>query len=874
MTSNEIRKSFLDFFREKGHHIVPSAPVIPLDDPTLLFTNAGMNQFKDIFLGTRQKLHPRIADSQKCIRVSGKHNDLEEVGRDTYHHTFFEMLGNWSFGDYFKAEAIGWAWELLTGVWNLPKERLWATVFAGDAADGVPADDEAAAEWRNRTDIDPQRILPFGKKDNFWEMGETGPCGPCSEIHYDRGPEFCDNRTPGHRCGVNSGCARYIELWNLVFIQYNRDEQGRLSPLPAKHVDTGAGFERVVSVLQNKSSNYDIDLFVPLLEEISRITGLPYGDGEKGVAFRVLCDHIRTLSFAIADGAIPGNEGRGYVLRRVLRRAARFGRVLSMHEPFIHKLVKPLIESMGDAYPEIRARRPHIERVIRAEEESFGRTLDRGIELFDEMAANALSSGTKIFPGRDAFLLHDTYGFPLDLTQLMAQEKNLQVDDAAFEEEMSAQRERSSRSREVAYETLDAGLLSGKASVFVGYEKDEVSTRVVHSEAEKLVLAETPFYAESGGQVGDTGVIENERFRFEVQNTRNVGEHIVHFGRLVSGTAPAVQEDVIARIDTSKRRATERNHTVTHLLHRSLRDLLGEHVHQAGSLVTADYMRFDFTHFEKVTDDQVRQLEAAVNEKILENRPVDWRILPLQQAKEMGATALFGEKYGEQVRMVEVSGFSRELCGGTHVRATGEIGPFVINGESAVAAGVRRFECLTGTRALAYLQDKSQSLQRTADLLGCRPEEVFERLEKIILERKNLDRELAKLKQSSSKELIKEIIEGARQIEGIQLAAARVEVSSVDDLKACADLLRDGLGSGVGVLAAALGDKANFVCVVTRDVIDGRGLKAGDIVKRVAALAGGSGGGSPHMALAGAKEVDKIELALSQCGEIVRGLIH
>ncbi len=449
MKSSELRQSFLDFLKGKGHHIVPSAPVVPQDDPTLLFTNAGMNQFKDIFLGARQITHLRVADSQKCIRVSGKHNDLEEVGRDTYHHTFFEMLGNWSFGDYFKKEAIAWAWELLTEVWKLPKEKLYATIFEGDQADNVPRDDEAADEWKRQTDIQPDHILAFGKKDNFWEMGETGPCGPCSEIHIDRGPEFCDNDDPAHVCQVNGGCARYIELWNLVFIQYNRDETGALHPLPASHVDTGAGFERLVAVIQKKASNYDTDLFTPILTQISDLTGKPYSDGEEGVAFRVIADHLRALSFAIADGAIPGNEGRGYVLRRILRRAARFGRVLEMHEPFIYKLLHSLVQVMGDAYPEIVQRKEYIARVIRAEEESFGRTLDRGIEIFEQKAADVLQSSETVFPGDDAFVLHDTFGFPLDLTQLMAEEKGLTVDVAGFNTEMEKQRQRSSRAHSV-----------------------------------------------------------------------------------------------------------------------------------------------------------------------------------------------------------------------------------------------------------------------------------------------------------------------------------------------------------------------------------------------------------------------------------------
>ncbi len=870
MTSQEIRQSFLDFFKSKNHHIVPSAPVVPQDDPTLLFTNAGMNQFKDVFLGLRQRQWARVADSQKCIRVSGKHNDLEEVGRDTYHHTFFEMLGNWSFGDYFKAEAIEWAWELLTGVWHLPADKLYATVFAGDELDKVPGDEEAAEYWASRTAIDPAHILRFGKKDNFWEMGESGPCGPCSEIHIDRGPGFCTNTDPGHVCAVNSGCARFIELWNLVFIQYNRDEEGVLNTLPARHVDTGAGFERLVSVLQKTRSNYDIDLFVPIIAEISRVTGRPYGEGEEGVAFRVLCDHIRALSFAIADGAIPGNEGRGYVLRRILRRAARFGRLLGMREPFIYKLVKPLADSMGEAYPELRQRQSHIERVIRSEEESFGRTLDRGIEIFEEKAA---ASPGGVLSGRDAFLLHDTYGFPLDLTQLMAAEKNLSVDVAGFEAEMEEQRQRSSRARDVSYEKIEVDAVMGEGSQFRGYQVDILETELIHYEPGRIVLRESPFYAESGGQVGDRGEIGNDHFRFAVETTKHVGEHIVHFGELREGSAPVPGERVEASIDAERRRATERNHTVTHLVHRALRTVLGEHVQQAGSLVAPDYMRFDFTHFEKMSAEQIRAVEDIVNREILQNRPVHWQVMPIEEAKALGAMALFGEKYGDEVRMVEVQDFSRELCGGTHVRATGEIGLFVLRGESAIAAGVRRLECLTGESARAWLQGRADIAAQSAVLLGCRDEEVVERLERLQQERKALEGEMRKLRHSTSRDIVGELVRGAHKVAGISVAAAQIEAAGVDELKQTADLLREGLQSGVGVLAAVIGDKVQFVCVVTKDLVEGRKLKAGDIVREIAAVAGGSGGGSPHMALAGARDAGKIAEALNGVEKIIAEMI-
>ncbi len=873
MTSQEIRQSFLDFFRSKEHHIVPSAPVVPQSDPTLLFTNAGMNQFKDIFLGNRKRTHKRIADSQKCIRVSGKHNDLEEVGRDTYHHTFFEMLGNWSFGDYFKEEAIAWAWELLTDVWKLPKDQLYATVFGGDEVDGLERDTETAEMWKKMTDLDPSHLLFFGKKDNFWEMGETGPCGPCSEIHIDLGADF-DKPADAGKSGVNSGSARFIELWNLVFIQYNRDSSGKLHLLPAKHVDTGAGFERLVAVLQNKKSNYATDLFLPIRVEIASLTGRdPQSGGEIEVGFNVLSDHIRALTFAIADGAIPGNEGRGYVLRRLLRRAARFGRVLGMQKPFIYQLVAPLVSVMGEAYPEIKERQKHIERIIHAEEESFNQTLDRGIDIFESKAQQAIGKGEKIFSGADAFLLHDTYGFPLDLTQLMAAEKGLQVDADAFQREMEKQRQRSAAARETVYATIEVdAALDG--SEFVGYVSDEVATQVVLADKERIILRETPFYAESGGQIGDRGWIENEQMKFQVEDTKQIGEHIVHFGRLQSGRLPAVGAGVTARIDSARRRATERNHTVTHLLHRALREVLGEHVHQAGSLVHSDYLRFDFTHFEKVSEPDLRRIERIVNERILENRRVSWQILPFKEATSKGAMALFGEKYGETVRMVEVDDFTRELCGGTHVRATGEIGEFVIVNESAVGSGIRRIEAITGFSVYEYLRSREEMLRQASLILGCPTEELPQRVRSLMQERKELDNEVHDLRQATSRVKVTDLVKQAAQVGDVKVVAGLVASKDIDDLKSTADQLRDAMQSGIGVLAAEMDGKANFVCVVTRDLIDRYHLHAGDIVKQVAKIAGGGGGGSPHMATAGAKNSDKLNDAISQVGRIVQSTLE
>lgn len=864
MTAKEIRNSFLEFFRSKKHRIVPSSPVVPQDDPTLLFINAGMNQFKDVFLGTGKRDYTRVADSQKCIRVSGKHNDLEQVGRDGYHHTFFEMLGNWSFGDYYKKEAIAWAWELLTQVWQLPKDKLYATVFRDD--------DEAAELWPQVTDIDPSHILRFHEKDNFWEMGDTGPCGPCSEIHIDRGPGYCDSTDPNHVCSVNQGCARYIELWNLVFIQFNRNDSGGLEPLPSRHVDTGAGFERLVSVMQNKRTNYDTDIFLPILQRIQEITGKSYTDvGETGVAFRVLADHIRTLSFAIADGAIPANEGRGYVLRRILRRAARFGRVLGMREPFFYQLVTPLVDSMGEAYPELVARHQHISRVIRAEEENFGKTLDRGIEIFEEKAAKGSQNGNKIFSGSDAFLLHDTYGFPLDLTQLMAEEKGLSVDVAAFQAEMEQQKERSRVASAFATSTTLADFNVGSlaATEFIGYSVDQTATEVMAYSDGKMILQKTPFYAESGGQIGDSGIIAGPDFEFQVADTRKMGDHYLHIGMLKRGQAPAPGLKVQAIINSDLRRATERNHTATHLLHKALRTVLGEHVQQAGSLVRPDYLRFDFTHFEKVGPEDLRKIEMLVNDSIMRNYSVEWQILSFDHAKARGAMALFGEKYGETVRMIEVDNYSRELCGGTHVRGTGEIGLFIITGESAVAAGIRRIEAVTGLASLHLYHIKNNALLQLAHTLACPPDDLGTRVEAILTERRSLEQEVRHLKQHTSKSEIAQLIKTAHTLKDFKVVAARVVSSNVDDLRDMADALREQLKSGVGVLGTVFENKVSLVCVVTQDLIDGRKLNAGQIVRQVAQVAGGSGGGKPHMALAGAREPEKLELALFQVPEII-----
>ena len=869
MTSKEIRQSFLDFFKKYDHQIVPSAPVVPMDDPTLLFTNAGMNQFKDVFLETGSRPYSRAADSQKCIRVSGKHNDLEEVGHDTYHHTFFEMLGNWSFGDYYKEEVIAWAWELITKVWGLPKHNLYATVFRED--------DEAEMLWKKVTDIDPSHVMRFNEKDNFWEMGVTGPCGPCSEIHIDLGEGFCDKQhIPGHQCGVNAGCARFIELWNLVFIQFNRDETGALSPLPKKHVDTGMGFERISAVIQRVDSNYKTDVFTPIMNSITDLTGKsPLEDRSLQPTFSVIADHIRALSFAITDGALPSNEGRGYVLRRLLRRAARYGRNLDMREPFIYKLVSTLANTMGEAYPELSERAQHTTSVIKVEEERFNEVLDRGIEIFNQLAETADKKGHKILAGPDVFKLYDTFGFPLDLTQLMAREKGLSVDEAGFQEEMNKQRQRARDSHHFVHMGIAEWnvLTEGSDSKFIGY-KTTASQSVIRKfrmEGDQitLLLDQTPFYGESGGQVGDKGTIQGKGFRINITDTQKEGDQILHLGEFIEGNS-ITQPEVTASLAADNRLSTARNHTATHLLHKALKEVLGDHVNQAGSLVEPERLRFDFTHFEAMTPDQINEVEWRVNASVRKNMSVETSQHSIAEAKAKGATALFGEKYGEIVRVVQIEDYSMELCGGTHIHATGEIGYFRILGEEGIAAGVRRIEAATGEKADHLLREEKKLIAETAQLLKCRPDEIESRIRALIEDRKNWEKKYKKAMQSQAGSQLDTWIQNAVEAAGIRIVSEKIDVESVDELRTIGDQLRGQMKSGVGVLGAVIGDKVNILCVVTDDLIKSKNLKAGDIVKTVSQLVGGSGGGKPHLALAGGKETDKVDEALKQVPEIVQ----
>lgn len=865
MTSSEIREDFFRFFEGKGHTRVPSAPVVPQDDPTLLFTNAGMNQFKDVFLGTGRREYTRAVDTQKCIRVSGKHNDLEEVGFSCLHHTFFEMLGNWSFGDYFQREAIAWAWELLTEVWKLPRERLWATVFGGDAALGLELDEEAEKLWTEVTDLPPERVLRFGKEDNFWEMGETGPCGPNSEIHYYLGDDLSAQSAEG----VNSDDPNYIEIWNLVFIQFNREEDNHLEPLLDKHVDTGMGFERICSLLQGVRSNYDTDLFQPIIEAIGEITRKPYGD-EHRAAMQVIADHIRALTFAIAEGTLPSNEGRGYVLRRILRRASRFGRTLDMHEPFLYRLTSTVADVMGKVFPEILQQAQHVALVVKSEEEGFGKTLDRGIEIFEEVSRKG-----RIL-GEDAFRLYDTYGFPLDLTQLMAAEKGLEVDVAGFEREMAVQQTRSREAaRTVSQGVVQEGFLPKRHSKFVGYETlsaqaGVVAWRTAGEGILDLYLDVTPFYAEAGGQVGDRGRISNDDVVFQVEDTFRVGEGIVHRGRLMQGELEDLTDArVKAEVNGEQRLDTARNHTATHLVHDALRRVLGRHVQQAGSLVAPDRLRFDFTHFTGVETGQMEEVEGIVNDVTRRDLAVEVSYAELEAAKEMGATMLFTAKYGDVVRVVRVGDFSLELCGGTHVQSTGQIGILRLVAEAGVAAGVRRIEALTGRGMERVLRRERTTLAELEGLLDAQMPDLPGRVSDLLSRNRELERELLDLRRKTAGAAMDDLVHGALEVDGTWVVAAEVEIVDMASFRDMADGLRAALGSGVGVLGTNLDGKASLIAVVSDDLIR-RGVQAGAVVKEVARVVGGGGGGRPHMAQAGGRHPEKINQALALVPEIVR----
>ncbi len=873
-TTARIRSDFLDFFRGKGHEIVPSAPLVPANDPTLLFTNSGMVQFKDVFLGAEKRANPRAADVQRCLRAGGKHNDLDSVGYTARHHTFFEMLGNWSFGDYFKKEAIAWAWELLTETWKLPKDRLLVTVYH--------TDDEAYALWHDMIGIPAERIVRIGDNkgapyasDNFWQMADTGPCGPCTEIFYDHGPEHFGG-PPG---SPDEDGDRFIEIWNLVFMQFDKQPDGTLVPLPAPCVDTGMGLERLAAVLQHVHSNYEIDLFDALIRKASELTGTP---DLQNKSLRVIADHIRACSFLIVDGVLPSNEGRGYVLRRIIRRALRHGWMLGVREPFFHKLVGTLDALMGEAYPELPAARQTVERALLAEEERFAETLDAGMKIFDDVAAK--SDGT--IPGADAFRLYDTYGFPLDLTQDIARERGLAVDIAGFDTAMEKQRETARAAGKFGGGlTIPAELVAQlQPTHFIGYDQVESGVdgarvvailkdgrpvqRIEVGEEAAILLDETPFYAESGGQVGDTGVLSRDGVRFEVADTRKLaGQFHAHVGLLAEGEL-AVGDTVHAGIDTARRGTTILNHSATHLLHGALRGLLGTHVAQKGSLVAPDRLRFDFSHFEPVDAGELAEIERRVNVEVRADHPIEIREMGMQDAIDSGAMALFGEKYGDRVRVVKM-GESVELCGGTHVDRTGRIGLFKLVSEGGVSAGVRRVEALTGQAALEHVAAEEQRLKDAANLLGGTTAEVTDKLRALLERQKKLERELESLKAKAASGATSDLAGQAQDVGGIKVVAARLENVDGKALRDAIDRLRQQLGDAVVVLAGVQDGKAALAAGVS-GAATGK-VKAGELLAKVAARTGGKAGGRPDMAQGGAPDGPALVEALAEVPQIVAG---
>ncbi|MEO8664586.1 MAG: alanine--tRNA ligase [Ignavibacteria bacterium] len=899
MNSKDIRRSFLDFFKNKEHKIVPSASVVPYNDPTLLFTNAGMNQFKDVFLGTGTRDYSRAADTQKCIRAGGKHNDLEEVGHDGYHHTFFEMLGNWSFGDYYKKEAITWAWELLTDVWKLPKEKLWVTVFE--------TDDEAYDIWKNETDILPQHILRFDEKDNFWEMGDTGPCGPCSEIHFDFSPNGCKPED------VNSGNENVIEIWNLVFIQYNRKKDRELEPLPMKHIDTGMGFERIVRVLQNKRSNYETDVFQPLITKITVITEKKY-EGENISSINAIADHIRSLTFAISDGAIPSNEGRGYVLRRILRRASRLARKLDYHQPILFQLVDTVVEQCSEVFPELNEKNEFAKEVIKAEEESFNVTLDRGIKLFNEVAVSL--KDTKIFPGDEAFKLYDTFGFPIDLTEVMAAERGLNVDMLKFEEDMGKQKLRGRDARKDKL-SIDLGIkifdemnkMASEEIIYNPYDVNEYSEEknIAAGKTEDgkfiAVINENPFYSESGGQISDTGkiifedskqidIIDSQKYFLILSGENNPLKNVLQENDFLPLRGRIV-------LDSERRRAIERNHTATHLVHESLRRILGSHVKQLGSLVHNEYLRFDFPHFHKVEDDQLKDIEDLVNSKISEKIDVVTDVdISIEEANKIpNVKKFFGEKYGDKVRVVHVDdNFSIEFCGGTHVKNTNDIGLFKIIKEESIASGTRRIFARTGEGILTYiserisdietilneLPEKYTSVLRTGlndfrnnfkgadykdlDLMKTLLQyqdtsinSLHETRDKYLEEKKLLEKQLLKQNLTRVFEKLDEIISKPDKQNGFDIIASRMDLNNLEEFKEIGDELRKKVTNGVALIAVILNGKINLVCSVSDNLIKEKDLSAGKLISEAAKKLGGGGGGKPHLATAGGKDISQLD---------------
>ncbi|HHU92828.1 MAG TPA: alanine--tRNA ligase [Halanaerobiaceae bacterium] len=871
MTGDELRKAYLDFFAEKGHLILLSASLIPQNDPSILWINAGMAPFKAYFNGVEEPPRRRIATSQKCIRT----NDIENVGRTDRHHTFFEMLGNFSFGDYFKKEAICWSWEFVTEVLKLDKDRLWITVYQDD--------DEAFNIWRDEVGLPEERIIRMGKKDNFWEIG-TGPCGPCSEIHYDRGEEY----GTGPEDVIGGEGDRFLEIWNLVFTQFNKTEEGDYIPLPQKNIDTGMGLERVASILQGVDSNFETDLLKPMIDYLVEDSGIKYlQDEDTKVAYRVIADHVRGITMAIFDGALPSNEGRGYVIRRILRRALRYGRKLGYEEPFLYQMVPVVIKTMQGGYPELKEKEEYIQRVIKAEEERFLLTLDQGLHILDGMIAGLKNSGEKLLSGIDAFKLYDTYGFPLDLTRDVLAEEGLAVDEDGFNQEMEKQRERARQAREetgfsaTEEERLYRSLLEKFELEFTGYEHIDEKSNIIAivkdgEEVElagagdkvKVVLEKTPFYGESGGQVGDKGILRFADNLATVYDSRNEAGLIVHYVEIERGSFKK-GDAVEAKVYADLRQATARNHSATHLLHKALKEVLGDHVSQAGSLVEPDRLRFDFNHFNALSKAELMEIEKKVNKAILANLEVDVTLTDIEQAKAMGAVALFGEKYDDVVRVVSMGDYSRELCGGTHVEATGAIGSFKILSESSIAAGVRRIEAITGEEVLRYLAGQEDKIEKAASLLKTTADNLLDRIEALHAREKELEKEIRLLKERLAGSAIDELLEKVEEVNGIKLL--RTEVAGLDNeaLLNMTDQLKEKMKSGIIVLASSNNDKAIFVAAVSKDLV-AEGYHAGKIIGQVARIAGGGGGGRPDMAQAGARDLTKIQEALDQVVEIIK----
>ncbi|MDR2583523.1 MAG: alanine--tRNA ligase [Fibromonadaceae bacterium] len=871
-TSAEIRNSFIKFFESKEHLFVRSSPVVPQDDPTLMFINAGMNQFKACFLGDNPNNYKRVANSQKCIRVSGKHNDLDEVGRDTYHHTFFEMLGNWSFGDYYKKEAIEWAWELLTEVWKLPKERLFVTVYQDD--------DEAWQIWKNVSGLPDARIMRFGEKSNFWEMGDTGPCGPCSEIHYDKGDLATQEATFADPVqGVNGANARYIEIWNNVFMQFERIKSGELLPLKNKNVDTGMGFERVCAILQGKDSNYETDVFSPIINKIAELSGVPYNADQSGMPHRVVADHLRSLSFAIADGALPSNDGRGYVLRRILRRASRYARLLNQKEPFINRLVPTLAQTMGKAFPEIRERADFVAEVIRSEEERFIRTLDAGLERFEKIATSH-----SLIPGTQVFLLYDTYGFPPDLTRILAEEKNLQIDEAGFETEMEKQKERARASQKQGLSAIgsEGWTVFGEGSTeFLGYEASTVQVKILRYKEDKgsysIVLDRTPFYAEMGGEIGERGTLENSGATLKVFDTVKVNDIWIHRAKLLSGEVNG--QEYTASVNLEERAATRKNHSATHLLQAALRKVVGEHVTQQGSRVAPENLRFDFTAFAALTAEQIKTIENLVNEKIQMCLPISTEVMPVEKAKESGAMALFGEKYGAEVRVVSMENFSKEFCGGLHAKNTGEIGVFRILSESSVSAGVRRIEATTAFGALDSFREEAKVVSSLREQFKAKTENILERVSLLTEQLKASEKLAADLRAKIAESQSADLFKNSIQVKNIPLWVSKVSMESSEFAALLEGAQKTMPLQGIAVVANVSRDTINRVptgtiAVVVHAELVKKKISAGDIVKKLAELAGGKGGGRPNLAQAGTKNPDKIDEALGAAERIIVELIN